>query len=101
MSQPSLYFASGGLAILVAVGVSRLVGSWAVDLNAPEMQHEHVSHSMVSPEAVTAIAAAINQVTIDNFTFSPQSLVVPVGTTVTWVNRDDIPHTIKDTANVF
>jgi plastocyanin len=33
-------------------------------------------------------------VTIDNFTFSPAALTVKVGTTVTWKNQDDIPHTI-------
>src|SRR5215831_13426689 len=33
-------------------------------------------------------------VKIDNFTFSPKSLTVAAGTTVTWVNRDDIPHTV-------
>ena len=46
-----------------------------------------------APDAETGV----NVVTIDNFTFAPQSLVVPVGTTVTWINRDDIPHTIKGT----
>jgi plastocyanin len=30
---------------------------------------------------------------IGNFSFSPQALVIPVGTTVTWVNQDDVPHT--------
>lgn len=33
-------------------------------------------------------------VNIDNFTFEPAQLTVKVGTTVTWKNRDDIPHTI-------
>jgi plastocyanin len=33
-------------------------------------------------------------VTIDNFTFAPAELTVKVGTTVTWKNHDDIPHTI-------
>jgi plastocyanin len=33
-------------------------------------------------------------VTIDNFTFTPAELTVKVGTTVTWKNHDDIPHTI-------
>ena len=33
-------------------------------------------------------------VTIDNFTFSPGELTVKVGTTVTWKNQDDIPHTV-------
>ncbi len=31
---------------------------------------------------------------IDNFSFSPATITVPVGTTVRWTNRDDIPHTI-------
>jgi plastocyanin len=33
------------------------------------------------------------QVLIDNFTFDPQLLTVPAGATVTWINRDDVPHT--------
>ena len=31
---------------------------------------------------------------IDNFVFEPQQLTVKAGTTVTWTNRDDIPHTV-------
>jgi plastocyanin len=31
---------------------------------------------------------------IDNFVFEPAQLTVKVGTTVTWTNRDDIPHTV-------
>ena len=31
---------------------------------------------------------------IDNFTFEPALLAVKVGQTVTWTNRDDIPHTV-------
>ena len=31
---------------------------------------------------------------IDNFTFTPATLTVTPGTTVTWENDDDIPHTI-------
>ncbi|MGC1902887.1 MAG: cupredoxin family copper-binding protein [Candidatus Acidiferrum sp.] len=37
------------------------------------------------------------EVKIDNFSFGPVALTVPVGTTVTWVNRDDIPHTVVST----
>lgn len=31
---------------------------------------------------------------IDNFSFEPAALTVSVGTTVTWANRDGIPHTV-------
>src|SRR5262249_47078946 len=34
------------------------------------------------------------QVKIDNFTFEPQELTVNAGSTVKWVNHDDIPHTV-------
>ena len=37
---------------------------------------------------------AANEVAIDNFSFIPQTLTVPVGTTVTWINHDDVPHTV-------
>jgi plastocyanin len=33
-------------------------------------------------------------VTIDNFSFSPTPIAVPVGTTLTWTNHDDVPHTV-------
>jgi plastocyanin len=39
--------------------------------------------------------AAGSTVKIDNFTFSPASVTVKPGTTVTWVNGDDIPHTVR------
>jgi plastocyanin len=34
------------------------------------------------------------QVGIDNFKFAPTPLTVEKGTEVTWVNHDDIPHSI-------
>lgn len=40
-------------------------------------------------------------VKIDNFSFGPQELTVPVGTTVTWTNRDDIPHTVVSNDGLF
>jgi plastocyanin len=41
------------------------------------------------------------EVKIDNFSFTPATLTVTVGTTVTWTNRDDIPHTVVSTDGVF
>jgi plastocyanin len=40
---------------------------------------------------------ATTEVKIDNFSFGPVTLTVPVGATVTWTNRDDIPHTVVST----
>jgi plastocyanin len=40
-------------------------------------------------------------VKIDNFSFGPATLTIPAGTTVTWTNRDDIPHTVVSTDGIF
>jgi 3',5'-cyclic-AMP phosphodiesterase len=40
-------------------------------------------------------------VKIDNFSFSPKSLTVKAGTTVTWTNMDDIPHNVVSTEKKF
>jgi plastocyanin len=40
-------------------------------------------------------------VKIDNFSFGPQTVTVPVGATVVWTNSDDIPHTAVSTEGLF
>jgi amicyanin len=37
------------------------------------------------------------QIKIDNFSFGPSTLTVPVGATVTWSNQDDVPHNVVST----
>ena len=51
--------------------------------------------------AAAAPGAAAIEVKIDNFTFEPQRIVVKAGTTVTWINEDDIPHTIASSGRLF
>ena len=46
-------------------------------------------------------AAANAEVKIDNFSFGPQTVTVPVGATVIWINHDDIPHTVVSTDGLF
>ncbi len=46
-------------------------------------------------------ARATRTITIDNFTFGTDKVTVNRGTEVTWVNRDDMPHTVVSTAGVF
>jgi amicyanin len=45
--------------------------------------------------------AADAQVKIANFTFDPPTLTVKAGTTVTWVNADDIPHVVSEKDGKF
>ena len=57
------------------------------------------------PEALPAgeAAAAANSaaVSIDNFNFTPPTLVVAPGTTVIWTNADDSPHTVREKDGKF
>ncbi len=49
------------------------------------------------PKAVAGVPARVQTVAIKNFAFVPQVIAVMPGTTVTWTNTDDDPHTV--TAN--
>jgi plastocyanin len=42
-----------------------------------------------------------HQVVMDNFSFTPDTASVPVGTTVMWTNHDDVPHTVVSTEQKF
>ena len=46
-----------------------------------------------TPRAGAQPPANANEIVIQNFAFQPATLTVKVGTKVTWVNRDDDPHT--------
>jgi amicyanin len=52
----------------------------------------------VLPSEAQSPASAVS---IDNFTFNPQKLTVKAGTTVTWTNKDDIPHAIAAVGKEF
>ena len=59
--------------------------------------HRHAARLLVAAAMLLPFSGAHAQevqVMIDNFTFSPAELTVKVGDTVTWTNRDDIPHTV-------
>ena len=45
--------------------------------------------------------AAPGEITIDNFSFAPATLTVKAGTTITWTNKDDIPHGVGSANNAF
>lgn len=53
--------------------------------------------------SITAPAAPAggDQVVIDGFAFAPATLTVKVGSSVTWTNRDEEPHTVAATDGAF
>jgi amicyanin len=59
------------------------------------------SRSFTARAEQTQTQASSAEVKIDNFSFGPAAVTVAVGTTVTWTNRDDIPHTVVSDDKVF
>jgi plastocyanin len=57
--------------------------------------------SIVACESRAATAPAAAVVHIGNFTFSQPVVTVHPGTTITWVNDDDIPHTVVAKDSTF
>jgi plastocyanin len=56
-----------------------------------------VASAMIHGEPIARAAEQKNapaSITIDNFSFTPKEITVAAGTTITWVNRDDVPHTV-------
>jgi plastocyanin len=60
-----------------------------------------VGAAFAAAALATARAAGDATVKIDNFTFEPLQLTVKAGTAVTWINEDDIPHTVVATNKTF
>jgi plastocyanin len=70
----------------------------------------HIRVATALAVAVFAVATALpaasahvaeTEVKIDNFAFAPQRVVVKAGTTVIWINDDDIPHTVASSTKLF
>jgi len=84
--------------------VAALPAAVAVAVGASIATAQAVAAPAAMPVAAmpaAATPAAVMEVKIDNFKFGPEELTIPVGTTVTWTNRDDIPHTVVSTEGVF
>ena len=58
--------------------------------------------AILSPRVRAALGDnAVTEIKIDNFSFTPSNVTVPVGTQVHWVNHDDIPHTVASEDGFF
>ena len=85
------------------VGLVALIGLavWAVSMRRLAAGAGTPQAREIGTEAPPARGQARSPVnaSIANFVFEPKELVVAAGTTVTWVNADDVPHTVTSTAS--
>jgi plastocyanin len=66
-----------------------------------DVRHPIAVTDLPLDEEVGQASVASHDVFVDNFSFSPVSAKVAVGTMVTWTNRDDVPHNIVSTEQKF
>jgi plastocyanin len=89
--------AAGGRGILVHVGAFLVLLAFAL------LAFAHLSNATESelvPAALPTDGKTV-EVAISNFTFTPNELTIAPGTTVKWVNHDDIPHLVGEKALAF
>jgi len=77
----------------LVVLIAGIVGVAGCALSAPQPSGLQAGAPQGQPAAA--------EVKIDNFSFGPAALTVAAGTTVTWVNHDDIPHNVQSTDKLF
>jgi plastocyanin len=77
-----------GLVAAGALGLVSWSGARSISGGGGEVKPAHSAEAKV-------------EVKIDNFTFGPATVTVDKGSTVTWINRDDIPHTVVSSDKVF
>ena len=86
---------SVGIIIAVVVVVGVVVGLVLMNHNSSKDNMSNMSSS--SNNSSSSSSVATDKVTISNFAFSPSSITIKKGTTVTWTNQDSVAHTIVET----
>jgi plastocyanin len=84
--------------LLIELSLMTLVFIFAVSLTSLSFTgKEVVNQTAISQNNQTDK----NQINIDNFSFGPATLTIPVGAKVTWINHDDVPHIVTNTDKSF
>ena len=100
MQHVRLAFA--GVALIAGASAIASIAALAETPDRPGIENPIEQPAAAAPEtppapaqSMPAVASApAAKVEIDNFDFAPMMLKVTVGTTVTWANHDDVPHTV-------
>jgi plastocyanin len=87
-------FRWSALALLALMAIITIGGVLASSAAQPE-------GGAGTPQPASAGTGSAIEVDIDNFAFTPGVITVKAGTQVTWVNHDDIPHTVDSTEGKF
>ena len=97
---------AAGIAILVGIAVGIAAGpstAATTPVVAKQVMPGMSMPPVVSPVAVSSQDASVasDAVTIQNFAFAPATVTIKAGTTLTWTNRDQDPHTVSAMSGAF
>jgi plastocyanin len=83
-----------------SVEILKRAGAAATSKAAAQTQ-ARAADGQAANKPASGASGEVVQVSIDNFSFTPQTLTVRKGTSVVWTNHDDIPHTVDENDLVF
>ena len=83
--------AAAALSAVTATGLAACGGATNAATNPPAA---HAAHGEATGAEASTAPVATSTVTIDNFAFAPAAITVKAGTTVTWTNKDEEPHSV-------
>jgi plastocyanin len=93
----------GEAACTVAFALCLLLFGVAVaHLSVAEAQNQGMDMGMAQTKTqATNQKNDTHEVSIDNFSFTPMDMTIPAGSQVTWINKDDVPHTVVSVDHQF
>jgi len=87
--------------VVFALGLL-LLGVTAARLSVTHAQNQGMGMDMAQDRGhATNQKMGMHEVNIDNFSFTPMEMTIPAGSQVTWINKDDVPHTVVSVDHKF
>ena len=94
------------LTVVILTGLIIMAGCGAASQETPQSPGTEAPETSpglpVSPSGTTSSPTSVTiELEIANFAFSPETITVAMGTTVTWYNNDSAPHTVTTREPLF
>lgn len=84
------------IAVIVIIVIAWLAFGSKNNETGNSNQPASTNHTSQNQSPANSTPEATNQVTINNFAFTPADITVKKGTKVTWTNQDSTTHTVTE-----
>jgi len=100
-SHKAVIYAITSLILLLLFAVAGTGCSGTNSTSSSSAASAAASSTAASTTLTAATTASVNQILIQGSSFTPASLTVKAGDTVTWTNKDSMNHTVTSNSGVF